>query len=552
MANRLKMVQKELLFLLFSQDWSFRKISESTGLHRVTISRYHREWILNQKQTSEENPTNIASNSTSDLAIDNIQSVPLAPNKVPTEKVVHFSAKRIRLDGKVPTDPDSTNEHSSKSNAFVHHEAICEKLQLGQNAKSIYQDLVTDYGYTGSYDSVKRYVRTLKAQSPKLYARIETPAGEEAQVDFGVGAPTLKNGRYRKPWLFVMTLSCSRKSYEEVVWKQDVETFLRCHEHAFHFFGGVPKTVKVDNLKSAVLQAHLYEPDINPNYLAFAQHYHFVPLPCKVKTPWHKGKVESGVDYVQDNALTGKKFDSLDIQNSYLRNWNKTWASTRIHGTTKRQVNTMFEEERPKLQSLPHQPFLFFKIGTRKVNVVDSHIEVAGAYYPIPPQYMGKQVEVHYNSKWVKVFYRGDVIQLLSTVEKGRFHPDKSCLPQSKTWTQEKYVRHLFTKCAQIGSSVEEWAQHAESERQQRAYRSIQGIIALAKKYPHSTINQACQKSMDLHALSYHVVKNLADEIQIQKEIQIEIQFTQESDVIRSPLEYHHLLQEDTHGRTVV
>jgi hypothetical protein len=69
MANRLKMVQKELLFLLFSQDWSFRKISESTGLHRVTISRYHREWILNQKQTSEENPTNIASNSTSDLAI---------------------------------------------------------------------------------------------------------------------------------------------------------------------------------------------------------------------------------------------------------------------------------------------------------------------------------------------------------------------------------------------------------------------------------------------------------------------------------------------------
>ena len=97
-------------------------------------------------------------------------------------------------------------------------------------------------------------------------------------------------------------------------------------------------------------------------YLSFAQHYHTAPILCKVRTPEHKGKVESNIDYVQDNALTGKKFNSLDEQNQYLRHWNKTWASTRIHGTTKRQVNAMFDEEKPYLQPLPNQSFTYFQI----------------------------------------------------------------------------------------------------------------------------------------------------------------------------------------------
>lgn len=346
-----------------------------------------------------------------------------------------------------------------------------------------------------------------------------------------------------------MTLSCSRSSYQEAVWSQDVETFIRCHEHAFQHFGGVTKTVKIDNLKSAVLKAHLYEPELNPNYLAFAIHYHTAPLPCKVRTPQHKGKVESHIGYVQDNALNNKKFNSLDEQNRYLRQWNKTWASTRIHGTTKRQLNVMFEEEKPHLQSLPETAFAYFKIGNRKVNVVDSHIEVAGAYYPIPPQYMGKQVTVHFNQQWIKVFYQQQLIQFLSAVAKGRFHPDRRCFPAHKNFTQNKYVEYLFSQCETIGPAVIQWARLAEQERQQRAYRSIQGIVALAKKYPRTTINQACRQSIAQNALSYQVVKNCAEQIAIQKQIQVDIQFTQQDDIIRSPLEYQQLLTEEvSHG----
>lgn len=531
------MVQKQLLFHLFSQNWSIRKINEASNIHRATITRYYQEWQQLHQQDSDSQQSDTSSDS-NHLPV---QNVPLGGNKVPPDEVVHFQ---------VPPDPlNDQDQFHSKGKAAAYHDHILKKLTAGQNGKSIYQDLVIEAGYDGSYDSIKRYIRKIRSKAPKLYARIETLPGEEAQVDFGQGAPTLYKGRFRTPWLFVMTLSCSRKSYQEVVWKQDVETFLRCYENAFRYFGGVPEISKIDNLKSAVLKAHLYEPELNPNYLAFAQHYNFAPIPCKVRTPEHKGKVESNIDYVQDNALKGKRFDSLEEQNQYLRHWNKRWASTRIHGTTKRQVNVMFEEERPHLKPLPATAFAYFKIGTRKVSSVDSHIEVMGAYYPIPPKYMGKQVVVHFNSQWVKVFYQNELIQYLSTVDKGRFHPDRRCFPPNKNFSQNTYVTYLFSRCNEIGPAVIKWARLAEKERQQRAYRSIQGIVALAKKYPHSTIDQACQQSIDHNALNYHVVKNFAEQIRYQQQNQIEIQFSQHGDVIRSPLEYQQLLsEEESHG----
>ena len=276
------MVHKELIFSLFTQHWSIRKISNSIGLHRATVRRYRNEWLRLQQRKQKENTASPTLSGTENSPPKPVQSIPPGENKVPTEGVVHFE---------VPTDPLLEDKKPSpKSKAAVFHRIIEEKLQNGQHARSIFQDLVCEQAYPGSYDSVKRYVRKLRAKTPAIFARIETPPGEEAQVDFGAGAPTLKNGKYRKPWLFVMTLSNSRKSYQECVWGQDVETFIHCHEHAFAFFGGVTRIVRHDNLKSAVLNAHLYEAEMNPNYLAFADHYGFVPIPCRVRKPEQGGK----------------------------------------------------------------------------------------------------------------------------------------------------------------------------------------------------------------------------------------------------------------------
>ena len=131
-----------------------------------------------------------------------------------------------------------------------------------------------------------------------------------------------------------------------------------CLENAFRHFGGVPKTIVPDNLKAAVIKADWYDPDLNPKLRSFCEHYSCALLPTKPRTPWHKGKVERGVDYVQENALKGRTFSSLREQNEHLLNWESVVADTRIHGTTKKQVLKVFEEhERPALQPLPLERF---------------------------------------------------------------------------------------------------------------------------------------------------------------------------------------------------
>lgn len=205
MANRLKMVQKELLYTLFAQNWSIRKINIATGIHRKTITKYLDEWRLLQIEKSQLNDNRPSSDSGKDKGHLCSQSVPPGQNQVPPDQMVHFQ---------VP--PDSLAENipdTSKSKAVSYHAATIKKPPAGQSAKSIFQDLVTEHIYGGSYDSFKRCIRKVVNKHPKLYPHIETLPGEKVQVDFDHGAPTLKNGRYNKPWLFVVTLSSSRKNY---------------------------------------------------------------------------------------------------------------------------------------------------------------------------------------------------------------------------------------------------------------------------------------------------------------------------------------------------
>lgn len=537
MGNILKMDKIKVLNRLFEAGWKDRKLNRATGINRRTISKYRIKWKEMKRSISGSDDDNNQNIYHPKADKDLSQNAPVeGSNKCPPGEVVYFE---------VPTDSQSNSGKTSKSKVFVFDKQIVKKLGNGQHARSIYQDLYLEEDYRGSYDSVKRYVRKLKNKHPKLYARIETVAGEEAQVDFGRGAPTLRNGRYLRPWLFCMTLSNSRKSHEQTVWSQDVETFLGCHEDAFNAFGGVPKIVKIDNLKSGVLKAHLYEPELNPNYQSFSEHYGFVILPCRVRTPEHKGKVESGVKYTQNNALQGKRFDSLEKQNAYLRNWNRTWATTRIHGTTKCQVGQMFIKEQPQLQPLPNKPFAFFSIGTRKVSSGDSHIEVKGAYYPVPPKYMGKQVAVHFNSKWVKILYNGETIQWLSAIQKGRFHPDKSCLPENKAMDRNSWQNQLLRRCQVMGESVKKWADLAIVERGLPAYRSIQGVLTLKSKYSVRLLNRACALGVQRQAFSYKLICNYLNEISIKDQSQTRLELIQESEIIRSPKIYARLFEKE-------
>lgn len=181
---------------------------------------------------------------------------------------------------------------------------ICKEL----SAKRIFQDLQRDYGYEGAYSTVRDYIRKLKDDPQKAYMVIDTLPGEESQVGFGyIGTLNLSNKR-KKAWVFVMTLSYSRYMFVEIVFDQSVKTFIQCHVDAFRYFGGVPETVKIDNLKAGIIEANFFEPVVQRTYASFAAHYGFWAQPTRAYTSTDKGKVEKAVDYVKDNCFKGRNF----------------------------------------------------------------------------------------------------------------------------------------------------------------------------------------------------------------------------------------------------
>ena len=151
-------------------------------------------------------------------------------------------------------------------------------------------------------------------------------------------------------------------------------------------------------------KADWFDPEINPKVRSFGEHYGTVFLPTRPYTPRHKGKVERGVDYVQENALRGRSFAGLEEQNRFLRDWELTVADTRVHGTTRRHVGKHFAEvERAALLPLPADPFPSFREARRTVHR-DGHVEVEHAYYSVPPEYLARRVWVRWDARMVRVF----------------------------------------------------------------------------------------------------------------------------------------------------
>jgi hypothetical protein len=366
---------------------------------------------------------------------------------------------------------------------------------------------------------------------------MECAAGEEMQVDFGLGAWVEFEGKRRRPPVFRCVLSHSRKGYAEAVSRQDTETFLRCLENSFRHYGGVPKSVVVDNLKAAVLQADWYDPEINPKLRSFAAHYGTVILPTKPRTPRHKGKVEAGVKYVQDNALKGRKFASLAAQNLFLAEWERTVADTRLHGTIRQQVGPYFTQaERPALQPLPASLFPSFHEAKRSVHR-DGHIEYAKAYYSVPPEFYGRQVWVRAESALLRIFSeRMELIALHARVEPGRFHTQPEHLHPHKRNAVERGAAYLLQQCQLIGEHSGAWAEAMLAQRGVEGIRVLQGLLQLVRQHPAAEVEAATaialqQGAWRLRSLR-HLLTTTAPVVQLD--------FLQEHALIR-PLDHYRL-----------
>jgi transposase len=449
-----------------------------------------------------------------------------------------------------PPDGDATAEPAgaqvpepvSRSACAPFREVIEEKLRAELTAQRIYQDLVSEQGYTGSYYSVRRFVKSLSAHTPLPFRRMECPPGFEAQVDYGTGAPVIgPDGKRRKTHVFRIVLSHSRKGYSEVSFRQTTDDFLGALENAFRHFGGVPQTIVVDNLKAAVTHPDWYDPELNPKLRDFCRHYGTVVLPAKPYLARHKGKIERGVGYVKGNALKGRTFENLAAENDHLQHWEATVADTRIHGTTRQQVAQVFEEvERPTLLPLPAERFPCFQEAQRIVSR-DGHIEVVRAYYSVPPEYLGRTVWVRWDARLVRVFNdRLEQIAVHARHEQGRFSTQAAHIAREKISGLERGAKWLLQKVRLIGPHSSAWADAMLTARGIEGTRVLLGLIALTKRHSSEVLEQACQTALSHGEFRLRALRRLI--VRQPQLVQAALPFLEEHPLIRPLDDYAQIV----------
>jgi len=487
MANRLKMAVVNVISTLKQRGWSNRRIARELAINRETVKRH---------LDLARNGSNPAINATP--GPEDSKPATNAPPGSAAEMAIANSGKEDK-----PSGPDSQCE--------PFREVIKGKLEQELSAQRIYQDLVAEHGFTGSYYSVRRFVRRWSPSHPLPFRRMESAPGDEGQVDFGTGAPIISSeGKRKKSHVFRITLSHSRRGYSEAVFRQTTENFIRAFENAFWYFGGVPRTLVIDNLKAAVHKADWYDPQLHPKIQSFCEHYGTVILPCKPYSPRHKGKIERGIDYVKSNALKGRTFNSLAEENAYLLNWEKRIADTRIHGTTRKQVGKVFEEvEKDHLLPLPPCRFGSFEEAKRSVHR-DGHIEVAKGYYSVPPEYVGRQVWARWDGHLVRIFnFKMEQLTLHVQGEPGKFQTKSSHIDSRKRSPIEKGTVWLLQRASLIGSQTDQWAQALLKTRGIEGVRPLIGLLNLAQRHPRKLIENACEIALSHDAFRLRTIRAL-------------------------------------------
>ena len=483
--NQLKMDIQQTIGTLSRGGWSQRRIARELGIDRETVARYRR------LAREAEAPKPAIPPAGSEL----VQTP--NPAIVPPGSEVTTAPSCPPAESSTPAISPTGSKPGRVSHCEPFEDFIKAGLDGGLSAQRIYQDLVSEQKFVGGYDSVKRFVRQLEQANPLPFRRMESEPGQEAQVDFGQGAWVVEEGHRRRPHVLRVVLSHSRKGYTEAFWRQTTENFVRGLENALRHFGGVVRTLVIDNLRAAVKKVDWFEPELNPKVVSFCEHYGTVILPTKPAMPRHKGKIEAGIKYVQANGLAGKVFGSLGAQNVHLAHWEQTVADTRIHGTTRQQVRAHFlSVEKPKLLPLPASLFPVFSEAPRKVHR-DGYVEVDKAYYSVPPEYVRRGVWARWDAKVVRLFNdRMEAIAVHVRQEPGKFKTDPAHIHDHKRTLIERGAEWILDRCRLLGAGSGTWAETLYRQRGPESLRALQGLLALAEKHPAPQLDQACQLAL--------------------------------------------------------
>jgi transposase len=559
MSNVLNNEKQQQVLALGRLGWSLRKIEQATGVRRETASAY-----LKAAGIAVRLPGGRAAKPATKVATDS--SSPAKPaTKVATDSSAAFAESAQPPSTAVPavsseqekSKPREKGSSGSTIPGSILHPgrtdsrtlSVCEPyrevielgLSRGRNATAIWQDLVSEHGFPHQYGSVKRWVRKQRGQqTPAAIPIIVTAPGEEAQVDYGTGPGVRdpQSGKYRRTRLFVMTLGYSRKSVRLLTFRSNSRTWAELHEQAFRRLGGSVRIIVLDNLREGVLVPDVHDPSLNPLYRDVLAHYGAVALPCRVRHPDRKGKVEAAVGHAQKTPLKGLRFETLEQAQTYLDRWEAHWADTRIHGTTKRQVAAMFAEEKPSLLPLPLEPFRYYQYGTRSVHL-DGCVEVEAAYYSTPPGWIGRQVQVQWDTLFVRILdpRTGQLLREHVHQRRGGHRlRDEDRSPRTPLRLQQ-----LLHRAHQAGSRIGTLCQLIYEKQSDYGVRRILGVLALTKRYGIAAVDDACAAALEIGVPEYRFVRRY-----LERQPPLQLSLQQVDPLIRELVHYRDLINHKT------
>lgn len=458
---------------------SDRRIVELLGVNRRTVAKY-RSWAVEQG---------------------------LLEGTLPAARTLQELLDRT-VPKALPPQQTSTVE--------AYRDEIRQMRARGMEIAAIRTRLEETHQTAVSYSAIWRLLKHLEPPTIEPVVRLETKPGEEAQVDFGFAGwvidPT--DGRQRKAWVFVLVLSWSRHLYAEIVFDQTIETWLLCHRHAFDSFGGVPRRIVLDNLKSAIADACVHEPTAQRAYRECAQHYGFLIDPNPPRSPNLKGKVEQGgVHYVKRNFLAGRDPEVRDVLNAKLRVWCEQVAGLREHGTTHQQPLPQFRAtERAALLPLPRDPYdpaVWAKLTLHR----DCHVTFAKSYYSAPCRLVGQELWVRGGSRTVEIYTTDH--QLVAThdraTEPGTRKTNLDHLPAEKIPNLVLNREDAQAQADAIGPQTSGIVQRLLAHRPEDRLRVAGRLLRLVTTYGAARLEAACARAEAFGEGDYVGVKRILE-----------------------------------------
>lgn len=405
-----------------------------------------------------------------------------------------------------------------------------ERIQMALSAKkppglkALWEQLRRDVPeFKASYSAMRRLVQRLRraagVRPGDVAIRVDTVAGEVAQVDFGYAGTFFdpECGKARKAWIFVMVLGHSRHLFAKLAFDQSVGTWLDLHVAAFTYFGGVPRVVVPDNLKAAVVRAAFgaadrHEIGVQRSYRELARHYGFKIDPTPTYAPQKKGKVEAAVKYVTGSFLATCQAEDLVTANRDLLVWLDKTASRRVHGTTGRVPGEVFEaDERAALLPLP-EPFERVLWKLAKVHT-DCHIEYGGRLYSAPWRHVGKHVWVRATRASVE-FHLDDT--RIATHERrgvGKVSTQDAHLPEGRRDLRHRSESYWRERAAKLHADVGAFAAEVfDSDRELSKLRDVQAIVGHLEKFPEKRVLAAVARARFYGNLTYAGIRNILRE----------------------------------------